>query len=243
MKNIINLPYPPAATIMVAVGDLITPKTVLLKFTQNQDSETIHIAKLLGVSNHKIVKYLRKKIGEKVSSGEILAEKRGIFSTTLVRSPISGKVGKLDLSRGEIGLIKSINNLETDFSSLVHGKVKSIGNSAIEIEVENTIFQAVKGEGKNIKGKLKYIVKAEVGVQDNLEDIDNSIILCQSASDAALVKFSVLGVKGIIVTRIKKEMALPWVLVDEENFEKLGKYGDKKIWLRPEEKQVVIIDE
>lgn len=243
MKNIINLPYPPFATILVAEGDNITPKTVLLKCDQNQESETIHIAKLLGVSSDKISKYMRKKTGEKITVGEILAERRGIFSSSFVRSPISGEIGRLDLSRGVLGLIKFANNSETDFSSFVHGKVISIGKSAIEVETENTIFQAVKGEGKDVKGELRYMVKAEVGVQDSFEIIEDSIILCQSASEATFVKFSVLGVKGLIVTKMKKEMVLPWVLVDGDNFVKLEKYKDQKIWLRPKDKQIVILDE
>lgn len=243
MKNIINLPYPSSAQVMVTVEDRITLKTIIFKLNQNREDEIIHIAKLLGVSRKKIAKFMRKKIGDRVSSGEILASRQGIFSSSIIRSPISAVVGKLDLSEGTIGLIKSTNDLKTDFYSPVNGKVISIGKSAIEIEVENEIFQTLRGEGKEVKGDLKYIAKIEVGVLDSLDDIDNSIILCQSASEATLVKFSVLGVNGLIVTKIKREMVLPWVLVDDENFVKLEKHKNKKIWLRPAEKQVVILDE
>ena len=106
MSTIITLPISPSAKILVGVGERISSKTILAKFSQAHEAETIHLAKLLSVGNSKISQYLKKKIGEKITAGEVIAQKKGFFSSTVVKSPISGKLVDLDLSKGTLNLLK-----------------------------------------------------------------------------------------------------------------------------------------
>lgn len=242
MSNTINLPIPTTFKISVEVGDSITNKTLLGKFLPSSHIETIHLAKLLGISNNKISKYLQKQIGEKVKAGDVIAVKKGILSSSIVRSPINGKLVELDLARGILSLAKYEDEDKEALFSPIAGKVTSISKSFIEIESESLILKSEKAQGREVMGKLRYIQAEKVGILQNYDEIDNSIVLCQTASEALLVKFSVIGVLGIIMVSFPKIKDLTWTQVSEGTFEKLMKFADKKIWLRPNEKQIVILE-
>ncbi len=242
MINIINLPIPATSKILVEVGDNITNKTLLWKFPPGSHIETIHLAKLLGVSNNKISKYLQIQVGENIESGDIIAQKKGILSSSIVRSPLKGKLVELDLTGGIVSLSKFPDVEKEAFLSPVEGKVTSISKSFIEIEINNSIFKSEKSQGKEVMGKLQYIREEKLSILQSYNDIENSIVLCLAASEAILAKFSVIGVAGVIMVSYPKEKDLTWMQVNEGTFEKLIKFSDKKIWLRPDEKQIIIIE-
>ncbi len=240
MSNTFNLPIQATSKILVEVGDSITTKTLLAKSSPSPH-ETIHLAKLLGISNNKIARNLQKQIGEKVHAGDIIASKKGLFSSSIVRSPIDGKLAELDLARGLLSIsIKEDDDNETLYSP-VPGKVISISKSFIEIETDSLILKSEKAQGTEVKGNLLFIQKENVGILQNYGDIENSIVLCRDATEAILVKFSVIGVLGIIMVSTPKITDLTWMQISEGTFEKLMKFNGQKIWLRPNEKQIVII--
>ncbi len=240
MKSIINLPIPSASKLQVAQGDRVNAKTVIVKREPDYETVTIHLAKLLGIPNQKISGCFTKKTGDQISPGEIIAEKKGIFSKSIVRSPIRGKVGELDLGRGTVNLLKYSDNKE-EIIIPVTGIVTDIGKSAVQIEIENTVFGAEKGEGKDTIGQLRLLGSEDAGILSAHSDVSGEIVLCYDAHEVALLKFQVIGVLGIIMVKIPKEFYLPWLQVDENTFKKLTELQDKKIWLRPREKQIICL--
>lgn len=249
MSNTINLPISPSTKILVEEGDSITAKTILGKFSDTHEIETIHLAKLLSVANDKIYKYLKKKAGEKVTSGEVIAEKKGFLSSSVVKSPISGKLLEMDLLKGTINLLKYSKEGQVrlgagreEIISPVSGKVVTIGKTAIEINTNSPIFKGESGEGSDAFGDLKYLEGEVLGILDFHAELEDSIVMCKAVGEATLVKFAVLGVKGMILMDVKNEMALPWISVEENIFGKLKDFVSDKIWLRPGEKQIIILE-
>lgn len=242
MSKTITLSISSEAKILVSSGEKITSKTPLVKFSEKVDHQTIHLAKLLGVPASKIPKFLKKKIGESVSAGDVIAEKKGLFSSSVVRSPLSGKLGELDLAKGTINLVKYSEDQKDDLISPVSGKIVSVAKSYLEIEVDNPIFKAIKGDGNDTVGKLKYVGGSDLGTLDVDGDVEDCIILCKSVKEETLVKLQVLGTRGGIFLKIKDEGALPWILVEENTFKNLIDFDAKLVWLRPKEKQVIILE-
>lgn len=240
--SIITLPITSSAKILVKEGDHITDKTTLAKFDEVHNLETIHLAKLLGVNSAKIAGYLQRKVGGKIHAGDIIAEKKGFFSSTIVKSPIDGELLEMDLSKGTISLTKYSIDAKKDLVSPVSGKIMAIGKFAIEIEVKNQSVKGIKGDGKDVMGELKYLKGDVVGVLESHDNLEESVVLCKYAQEATLVKFSVIGVKGMVMQKIKGDTILPWILVEENIFEKLINCDKKKVWLRPNQKQIVILD-
>lgn len=227
---------------MVKEADRITAKTQLAKFSTTAETQIIHLAKLLNIANSKIPDYLRKKIGEKISAGEVIAIKKGFFSSSVVKSPIEGKLVGLDLAKGTISLVKYEKVAREDLVCPVSGKIITVGKSALEIETNSPIFKAVKGEGPDVAGDLKYIVGDDLAAWDVHDDVEESVVLCRSVKEATLIKLQVIGAKGLILVKIKGEIELPWIQVEENVFEKLVHLGGYRVWLRPKEKQIVILD-
>lgn len=242
MSNTINLPISPSTKILVEEGDSITTKTILGKFSDTHEIETIHLSKLLSVANDKIYKYLKKKAGEKVTSGEVIAEKKGFLSSSVVKSPISGKLLEMDLLKGTINLLKYSKEGREEIISPVSGKVVTIGKTAIEINTNRPIFKGESGEGSDSFGDLKYLEGEVLGILDFHAELEDSIVMCKAVGEATLAKFAVLGVKGMILMDVKNEMALPWICVEENIFGKLKDFVSDKIWLRPGEKQIIILE-
>lgn len=241
MTNIINLPISPLASVLVKVGDRFSPKTTIVKYDKNHGVETIHLAKFLNVAEGKIAKYIKKTGGEEVAAGEVLAEKKGIFSKSLVRSPLTGKVVAIDYTKGIISLLKYDKEKKEDLVSVVSGKVVAVSKSGVEIEIDSPLFKAEKGEGKEVVGDLSYLAKDMVSILDVHDEVKDRVILCQSAHAATLVKFQVLGVKGVVMLKIKGRVDLPWLEVDEKIFEKLITFDGCGVWVRPKQKEIVCL--
>lgn len=227
---------------MVTVGDHITPKTPLIKFSGNDSFDTLHLAKLLSVKNDKILKYLKKKIQDTVKEGDIIAEKKSLFSSIKVKSPITGILGQADLASGTVRILPDKKGELQDLFSPIAGKVVDIGKSFLAIETQHTILNGEKSEGRQISGVLRVLEKDKIGILDYFDDLENSVVLCRYLDDAVVVKFFVMGVKGIISLEPKKDSALTWMSLSESTFEKLSKFANKKIWMRPAEKEIIIVD-
>lgn len=242
MSKTITLPISENSKLLVSIGDHISGRTLMAKIHGSENLEIIHISKLLGVPNHQIIKYLQKKVGENIFSGDIIAQKKGIISSSAVRSPIAGKLVEMDLSKGTISLSRNSHVNHTNQEFPVSGKVVAISKSFIEIEVENTIYVLEKGEGEDVIGLLKFLPGDVIGVTDNYGEVDKTIILCKYTQEAALVKFSVLGVRGVVMLKLKDGKELPSGQVSDTVFNKLQSLDSRKIWLRPVARQLIILD-
>lgn len=242
MSTAITLSVPTHAKILVRAQDHVSDKTVLATAGESHHTETIHLAKLLGVPNLQIPKFMKKTIGEKVDAGDIIAEKKSLFSASRVRSPFAGKIASLDLSQGSADLLKYTKEGKRDFISPVNGKVSAVGKTFIEIEIQSPILKGTHGGGKDAVSDLKHLKGETVGVLGAHDEIADKIVVCRFIEEAALVKFSVIGVAGVVVAKMKGETVLPWISVEENIFEKLISYDKKRAWLRPGEKQIIILD-
>ncbi len=159
-----------------------------------------------------------------------------------MRSPINGKLVELDLNHGILSIAKYQEEDKEALFSPVDGKITSISSSFIEIESENLILKADKAQGEEVMGKLLYIQDEMIGILQSYDQIEKSIVLCKSASEAILVKFSVIGVLGIIMVSTPKITDLTWMQINEGTFEKLMKFDGQKVWLMPDEKQIILLE-
>ena len=243
MKTTIKLPISSSSKILVNIGDNIGPDTTLAETEIAASEKTIQLAYLLHVNASHIAKYLKKNLGDSIKSGEILAEKKGLFSSSKINSPHDGKIKEIDLKKGTLTLFSySASSDITKTTVPFSGRVTGIGKGYVEIEINGRFFRAIKGEGKNVSGKLVHLSSDKVGILEVDKDVDDSILMARSFTEEAVVKLEVLGSNGFILQKKTGDMTLPWVQVDEETFTALAGYTNKKVWLRPEERQIVILE-
>lgn len=92
--------------VLVRVGDLVNPDTVVARTELPGPITTVRAAEQLGIEPSELGKYLLKRVGEKVQAGEVIAERKSFFGlfTSRVTSPITGTIDFISEATGNIGI-------------------------------------------------------------------------------------------------------------------------------------------
>jgi len=240
MKATVTFPIPRHAKLYISPGDKINPQTFIAEESAKATEEILHLARIMNVNPVNIYQYFKKQLGEYVKKGEVIAEKKGILSSCIVRSPVSAKLVSIDIKKGTLSLLpelpKKIHKVFFPFA----GIVKKIDKAFLEVEIEGIIFTVVKGAGKEVTGKLNYFGERRLQLLDISSDVDNSIVACQDVSEDTLVKLDVLGARGLILAQEPAATDISWVQAGQEIIRKLSAYNLDTIWLRPGDKQIIV---
>lgn len=240
MKTKIYLPIQPFAKIMVSSGDQINNKTVIQQIPAQFQQKEIPVGKILNIHPSTIPKYFKKKIGEEIMVGEIIAQKKGLLSTRLVKSPLSGRITQIDLKKGTLTISGQTNETKKTFTCPVSGKVKDINKNQIEIEAEVQMHRGLKGDGEDVIGILRFANCNSLGVLDISFEVENGIIVCKSISEDVVAKLDVLGAHGLIGNKLPQKINLAWVQVEESVLEELSTHDNQNVWLRPIHKEIIV---
>jgi DNA-binding transcriptional MerR regulator len=90
----------------------------------------IEIASALGIQRSEIAQYMRKKVGDSVAEGELLAQRSTVLGQKLKRSsPVEGTVERIPLASGHVLLREHEHSLEPQTVNVIH-----------ELELKNTDF-------------------------------------------------------------------------------------------------------
>lgn len=241
MKTNIKLPVNQNSHILVDVGDSIESDTPIARNSESAEEKILHLSRLLHVKEDQITKFLRKKVGEKISASEIIAEKKGWLSTIAVTTPVSGIIREIDLKKGTLTVVTHKTQNPGEIISPLSGIVEKIGKEYIEIEVEGEVIKGLKGEGSDALAVLVTLSGENIGTQDFHKDIENRIVVCHSFSEDFLVKLDVLGASGIVSHNVVRESSLPWLQVDRDQLARVGKHDGRRALLQPEEKQIICL--
>ena len=242
MKSTVRFPISQNCKILVDVGDTVSSGTVLLEEFSSKQKEIISISKLLNVKGDSIHRHLRKKIGEQVEIGEILATSKTFFSSKSIKSPVAGTLSEIDLALGTLTLMaKSGNRNLRKIKSPIKGKVKNITKTVLDLEVEGEVLDLVRGSGEERMGKLVYMEKEDLGILDVVNEVEDCIVSSYQIPPDVMVKLEVMGAVGLVVVREPKG-DFPWGQVEAIVFKKLKTVDGKMVWLRPEAKQLVVVD-
>jgi hypothetical protein len=240
MKATVHLPITQDCIVCVKTGDKIKPKTLLYQIPAKEESFDIPVARLLGIPAQTISKFLKKNIGQEIVKGDEVALKKSFFKKTVVRSPYDGKIQSIDLTVGYVSVSQFSDQKLTEVTSPVEGKVKEVGKSFIELEIEGEVMHGTKGAGNDSYGRTMYLEKDKITAMDIEGDIDEMVVVCRKLSEEAVVKLEVLGVRGIVACNIEKDPEVPWLTVSEEVFKKKTLKDAPNIWIRPKEKEFIV---
>ena len=240
MKLTVHFPIH-GGKVLVDVGEAVGAKTVLAEQGKFETSEIIPLAKILGIERTRVAKYLKKRIGEEVAPGDIIAEKRSFFSSSIIKSPTFGKLAQIDLSSGTLTLLVKKKVTHDKIITPIAGKITNISKNYIELETEAEDFNIIKGKGKDALGKLKFTDCEMLGVLDVPEDVEGNILVCNTVAQESITKLEVLGVSGLVLLHsLPTNSDFSWVQVNENVFSKLAHYTGQNIWIRPDSHQIVV---
>jgi uncharacterized protein (TIGR01319 family) len=202
--------------------------TILIKEIQDYSNKpvTIKISDILHVAPEDIQRYIKRKEGDFIYGGELLASrmynmKDGQDRTSLtdatymqsvisdaqsqtqkipvtIPSPTTGTIKKIDTKTGQV--VIHYDKKPYIKRAFLHGKIREIetGKAAV-LEFEGIITQGIIGFGKEAGGMLQIIKESE-----QMEQIEkgNIVIFERKITNAELQKLAVQKVNGVIAGSI-----------------------------------------
>ncbi len=146
---------PREGTVLVQEGEYVEPTRVVARTALPADFRVVNVAQTLGVPPRKVKRYLKVKVGQSVTEGEVLAG-RGFLSRSVVRAPIDGVI--TGYGRGRLLLEKQPQRRQ--LTALVPGVVAQVlPDRGVVIEAVGAFVQAAWGNGKEGYGTLKPLTK------------------------------------------------------------------------------------
>lgn len=149
---------PMRGEILVRVGDMVAGDQNVARAELEGELRIVRVSEQLGIVPEDVAKYLCIEKGQQVSSGEVVAEMRGLWGLfrSVVSSPIGGTIEFISTSTGHIGVRAAPKPL--DLPAYIDGRVLSIDEGrAVVIEAHATFVQGIFGVGGERRGRLKLL--------------------------------------------------------------------------------------
>jgi hypothetical protein len=203
----LKISIPPKFKVVVKKGSSLS-KGALLAEIPREKIPHIALHDLLNVNPAEIRKYLVKKVGEEVAKGEIIAKKRGVFSTTQIKSPVEGIFSIIESMPGFIEIrTKKSGKIVSPVAGIVNSKT----DKSIIIETEEEALAGENGEGDS-RGELIRLDNA-----NNLfkigKSVDKKIVFGKELTATSVAKIKVLGGVGVVITKKIDGLNLPYIIV------------------------------
>lgn len=198
---ILDIPIDPEKKLAIKVGDTVDFTTPLYK-NKEKSEERIEVAELLSIHPKKIFQHLIKNVGDSISSGDLLAEKKSFFSDKRVTSHIEGIITEVDHIEG-IVLIETLKETLSELCWFA-GHVEEVSKKDIKIKI-----------GKHHSFEAKYVERDFGGAIWLLSDepLSNSefpVGVAERASEYQVAKLEALGGRGLITSfKYEGATALP----------------------------------
>jgi len=216
---IVNYPFPDDTHILVKQGEKINFDTPFFEKKVNKEI-SINIAKELEINPKNIFRYLVKLVGESVNKNDIIALKKGLFSTKKVVSPAEGIIKEINHNIGLL-ILEITDNKKKQILSPFIGEVVKLTKNQVEINLEKNQKFSLKKSSSDFGGKVVYI-ESDSAENNLLADIvEDNIILAEKISSFIQVKSEALGAKGFITLQ-------PLPQSTEKNFAILKNINDIK---------------
>jgi hypothetical protein len=248
---------PEGYTSKVSVNDkLAAGDTIAILTSGNKETleNTVNVAFYFNVPSHDITKFLKKNLGDAISEGEVLAEKKGGLGKSAQKliSQFSGTITKIDQTNGDVGVRSASGNIEPESSktiiSPVAGTVDFCNNEKIVIKTDRDAILALDGLGEEAQGEV--ISLGELEETELNSEMAGKIILADSVDKVSLFKAIGLDAIGIVIKSLEdtdfidleqKRITVPVMIVSEEDYKKLARIDKKHVFLGGKDKTIVIL--
>lgn len=193
--------------VMVKVGDVVAPDTIVARTEIPGVMQTIRVAETLGLDITELKKALRVKVGDKVEAGQVLAETKSFFGLIKndCKTHIAGTVELISDQTGRVGVRLPANPIEV--TGYICGKVaQTMPEEGVIIESEAAMIQGIFGVGGERIGEILVLASGpDQPLTDSMinEQMAGKVIVGGSnVSGAALRKANEIGAAGVIVGAI-----------------------------------------
>ncbi len=194
--------------VMVKAGDVVKPHDVVARTQVPGDPETVNIANQLDLEGDEVLEVMKKKKGDSVKKGEVIAEKVTFFGLfrSPVHSPIDGTVDNVSDVTGVVTLRRPA--VPVSILAYVHGTVSEVmPREGVVIETPAALIQGIFGVGGETQGTLEIVAQtnADILSGDKIKPehkgkivVGGSLVTADALKKAAQVGAAGLVAGGII---------------------------------------------
>lgn len=190
--------------VIVKEGDFVEPDTVVAQTFLPGRVETVNVAGILSVDPKDVEMFMKKKVGESFSEGEILAESKGFFGLfrTQIKAPFDGTLENISRITGQV--ILRATPIPVQVKAYIPGVVKEVfPQEGVLVETKAVFIQGIFGLGGERHGKIKMLCSSPREPL-NIDRIDETcrghiIVGGSFISAEAINKAEKMGVTGIVV--------------------------------------------
>jgi len=192
------------------LGEVLTEKgarvahdEVIARTNLPGDVQSLNISHRLSIEPSDLPRYLKKKEGDTVEEGEVIAESKSFFGlfTSRCESPITGTIETLSSVTGQVLLRKP--PIPVEVTAYVDGRVAEVHpEEGAEIETWGTFIQGIFGVGGETNGPIRVVASSpdQLLTPDLIPEDASGQILVGGAriTMEALDRAREIGVAGII---------------------------------------------
>ncbi len=146
--------------VVVALGDTVSPGTVVARTELPGIMQTIKAAERLGVEPGDLAGSLKIKVGDSIAVGDVIAETKGLFGKFFrseLKSPFAGKIELISSTTGNVGVRQAPTPIEKD--AYIKGKVtRVIPEEGVVVSCEGALIQGIFGVGGERLGEIAIAV-------------------------------------------------------------------------------------
>ena len=177
--------------VAIKVGEKVDFNTPLYT-SREKSEERIEVAGLLSIHPKRIFHHLKKNVGDRVILGDVLAEKKSLFTDKKITSHIEGVITEIDHIEGII-LIETQKESQPERCWFA-GYVEEISKKQIRIKI-----------GKNHVVEAKYVERDFGGMAWFFSERADAtpeypIGIVERATEYSVAKLEALGGRGLITT-------------------------------------------
>ncbi len=232
----------------VKIGQVLAQKTT-------SSEVSLALTKELGIKAKEVAKFLKKQPGEKITPGEIIAQKKNVFGriTAKVVSKTIGTITRFERDTGELFILieQQENNTPETFISPIEGTILVCNNEKIVIQTEKNAVVGTKGFGPQVFASLYILEDVETVDPYHIQsDAIGGIVVGRFFPREVLVKSVSIGVKAVIASKVldtdiyfltEKKLQLPLIEVDPNNLGKIREWHGRNVFLDGETKTIILL--
>lgn len=201
-----RLPIP--GEVLVSEGDEVHFDTIVARTEVPGGVEIVKLVHVLGIDPDEADRYMRKRVGEHVDKGEVIAEKKGFLGMfkSEATSPTSGVIQQVSELTGQVTIVEAPVPLEV--KAYIPGEVeKVLPNEGVIVRTTGSLIQGIFGIGGETHGQIVCVSESteETLEADKIlrEHAGKILVGGSLVKVEALKKAASMGVNGIVVGGIE----------------------------------------
>lgn len=194
---------PLKGSVIVGVGDVVKAEDVVARTEIPGVIQTVKVAEILGLEPAEAVAALKVGEGDKVDSGQVVAESRSFFGLfkTECKTPYPGTVELISHATGHVGV--RLPPAPVEVAAYVDGTVAEVvANEGVVVETYGAFVQGIFGVGGERMGALAVAVESPDAVltEEHIEDRHSCAVVVGGCGVTlgALKRAAQVGAAGVV---------------------------------------------